>query len=181
MQAASVKLTQTFEGEIPPARLNPYTSIPERVKAHFLRNTNSVVTLASAHSMMVSQLHATGRRPVHVRELTEDLLAELRSSGFVTHEIDNTIRKADCMLYVQGVDERNYWRDERLREQLMQSGSDEVLDMVESARRETERAGKGSLFRVAEDRDLRAGRVPDRLDASAHIHRDLDEEPGPLD
>ena len=179
MQAA--KLTQTFEGELTPARLNPYTAIPESIQRHFARNTNSVVTLASGHSMMVSQLHATGRRPIHVQEIDEDLVAELRSSGFVIHESDGTIRKADCMLYVQGVEEREYWRAERDRERLMHQNPDEVVDMVEDARRESERAGRGSLFRVAEDRDLRSGRTPARPEVSAHIHRDLAEEPGPLD
>lgn len=181
MQAANVKLTQTFEGELTPARLNPYTAIPERIQAHFLRNTNSVVTLASAHSMMVSQLHATGRRPVHVQEIDEGLVAELRSFGFVIHEPDGTIRKADCMLYVQGREEREYWRAERDRERLMHQNPDEVLGMVEDARRESEKSGHGSLFRVAEDRDLKSGRVPARPEVSAHIHRDPDEKPGPLD
>lgn len=150
------KVTQTFESD--PGYLNPYTAIPQRVIDHFLVNTSSVVTLASAHSMMMSQMHAHGRTPVHFKELPEELVDELRASGYVVHEADGTIRKADCCLYRQGEAERQGWRDRRLYEQLQREDPEALLDAVDQARKETERMRGGkAFFRPAEPRDFPVG------------------------
>lgn len=177
----AVKYTQTFEGELDDVRLTPYTAIPDRVRRFFAVNANAVLSLCSANPMMISQLQATGRRPVHYRELDEELLADLRRSGFTVNETDGTVRKADCALYVQGAEEREHWRQVRLHEQLMQSNADEVLEIVEETRREAERSGRSNLFRPATDRDVRAGRVPVRPPAGAHVYSDRDESPGKFD
>lgn len=150
------KVTQTFEAD--PEYLNPYTSIPERVKDHFLANTGSVVTLASAHAMMMSQLHTQGRTPVHFKELPEEMVDELHAHGFTVHASDGTIRKADCCLYRQSEAERDLWRDRRLYEQVQREDPDAVLDAVDQARKETERMRGGrAFFRPAEPKDFPAG------------------------
>lgn len=177
MGETQIKYTQTFEQEMDDVRLTPYTAIPNRVRQHFLGNLNQVVSLASAHSMMISQLQATGRRPIHYKELSESLLSDLRSSGFVVHELDGTVRKADCMLYVQSVEEREHWRNQRLTEQIMQANADEIAENLDEFRR----AHGKSLFRPAENRDLRAGRVPDRPPAGAHVYTDREQAPGQFD
>lgn len=167
---AQRKITQTFEAE---PSLTPYSSIPERVQRFFAANTGSVLTINSVDPGAMTMAHMSGRVPVHYRELDEDLLSLLRSAGFYVHEADGTIRKMDCCLYRQGLEERQHWRDEALRRQVMMDDPEAVLQAVEDAGRETEgkRSGRRIVF-PAERAHLHPGQpgtiLPSAEDFVAH-------------
>lgn len=149
MNAQPQKITQVFEAG--GGRLNQYTRIPKSVEEHFQINIGAVVTLAAAHPMMMSQNQAVGRVPVHYREIPEELLAELRSYGFGVHEVDGTVRKADCCLYRQSVEERDHWREQRFYEQRLREDPEAIMDAIETAARETRSRRSTSVVRGVDD------------------------------
>lgn len=143
MNATAQKYTQTFEA---PGSLTPYSSIPQRVQDFFLANTGSVLTVNSVSPEAMTQAHMTGRVPVSHQEIPEEYLSILFASGFHVHDSDGTLRKMDCCLYRQGVEERDHWRGMALARQSAMDNPEAVLEAIEDTAREGEKKRGGHRF-----------------------------------
>lgn len=95
-----------------------FTSIPEEIKEFFAAKGKRL-GLVFAHPMNAGVVRAYGREVVLLEDLPSELHRVARSAFDRPEKYDGELRRGDCVLVAQSLEEREMWEGEFERRRLM--------------------------------------------------------------